>query len=124
MKNIDIYYIPYITTKNFDYVNIHQINLLYFIIGEVDGYIKETKKNKCLVFGSTDESKEVLTKNTDLWDVVKSQTKTISDKPGNYDERYKKTKFNSDDNLPLNKLLKHHKLAIRRQQASSTSFLR
>ena len=28
MKNIDIYYIPYITTKNFDYVNIHQINLL------------------------------------------------------------------------------------------------
>ena len=43
-KNIDIYYIGYITMKDFDYViiHIHSVNLLYFIIGEVDGYIEET----------------------------------------------------------------------------------
>ena len=43
-KNIDIYYIEYITMKDFEYVNIHRINPLHFITGEVDGYI-EKKRN-------------------------------------------------------------------------------
>ena len=43
-KTIDIYYIGYITIKGIgDYENIHSVNPLYFIIGEVDG-------NKCLIF--------------------------------------------------------------------------
>ena len=42
-KNIDIYYIGYITIKDFDYVNIHSVNPLYFITGELDGYIEEKK---------------------------------------------------------------------------------
>ena len=32
-KNIDIYYIGYITMKDFEYVNIDSVNPLYFIIG-------------------------------------------------------------------------------------------
>ena len=36
-----IYYIGYITIKDFYYVNSHSVNSLYFIIGEVDGYIEE-----------------------------------------------------------------------------------
>ena len=40
-KNIDIYYIGYITMKGFDYVNIHSVNPLYFIAGKADGYIEE-----------------------------------------------------------------------------------
>ena len=40
-KNIDIYYIGYITMKNYDYVNIHSINPLYLIIDKVDRYIEE-----------------------------------------------------------------------------------
>ena len=36
-KNIDIYYIGYITIKNIDdYENIHSVNPLYFIIEKVD----------------------------------------------------------------------------------------
>ena len=38
-KNIDIYYIGYITLKYFDYNDIHTITPLYFILDEVDGYI-------------------------------------------------------------------------------------
>ena len=39
-KNIGIYNIGYITIKRIsDYQNINSINLLYLIIGEVDGYI-------------------------------------------------------------------------------------
>ena len=40
-KNIVIYYIGYITIKNSDYENISDVNPLYFIIIEVDGYIEE-----------------------------------------------------------------------------------
>ena len=41
-KNSDIYYIEYITMKNIDdYESIHNVNLLYLITGEVDGYIEE-----------------------------------------------------------------------------------
>ena len=40
-KNINIYYIGYITMKDSDYVKIKSVNPLYLIISEVDGYIKE-----------------------------------------------------------------------------------
>ena len=42
-KNIDIYYIGYITMKDFDYVKINSANPLYLIISEVDGCIEEKK---------------------------------------------------------------------------------
>ena len=41
-KNIDIYYIGYIKIKSItDYNSMNSVNPLYFIIGEVDGYIEE-----------------------------------------------------------------------------------
>ena len=42
-KNIDIYYIGYITIRYSDYVNIYSVNPLYFIIDEIDGYTEEKK---------------------------------------------------------------------------------
>ena len=47
-KNIDIYYIGYITIKDFDYVRINNVNPLYLIIGKADGYTEE--KNRILNF--------------------------------------------------------------------------
>ena len=62
-KNIDIYYIEYITIKDIgDYESIP----LSFIIGKIDGYIEESNGNKYLIFASTDINKEVLTKYTEL----------------------------------------------------------
>ena len=61
-KNIDVYYIGYITMKDSDYAKINSVNLLYLIIGKVDGYIEEKNGNKCLTLFSTDKSKEVLKK--------------------------------------------------------------
>ena len=40
-KSIDIYYIGYMTKKDFDYVKINSVNPLYLIIDKVDGYIEE-----------------------------------------------------------------------------------
>ena len=43
-ENINSYYIGYITIKNIgNYESIHSVNHLYFIVGEVDRYIKEKK---------------------------------------------------------------------------------
>ena len=54
-KNIDVYYIGYVTKKDSEYVNIHSVNPLYFIVHEVDGSIEEKNGNKYLVFASTDK---------------------------------------------------------------------
>ena len=56
-KNIDIYYIGYITVKDPDYVKIKSVNPLYMMIGEADGYIEEKNRNKYLIFVSTDKNK-------------------------------------------------------------------
>ena len=60
-KNIDIYYIGYITIKSIsDYENINSVNPLYLTIGDVDRYIEKNNGNKCLTFASTDKIKKVL----------------------------------------------------------------
>ena len=55
-KNIDIYYNGSITINNIsDYENIHSVNPLHLIIGEVDRYIEENNGNKYFTFVSTDK---------------------------------------------------------------------
>ena len=48
-KNIDIYYIGYITMKDSDYVKINSVNPLYLIIEKVDGYIEVKNGNKYVI---------------------------------------------------------------------------
>ena len=112
--NISIYYIEYITTKGIsDYENISSVNPLYLIINDVDGYIEENDENKYLSFASTDNNKEVLKKYIKLWDEIKYHIQTINDdKFCEYGKDYMKIKFYSDDNLPLNKILKFSVLTI------------
>ena len=113
-KDIDIYYIGYITIKKIgDYENIYSVNPLYLIIGKVDGHIEENNGNKYLVFDSIDENKEVLKKYIELWDGIKNKTETVNGaKKGEYGKDFMKIKFNTYDNLPLNKPLKLHMLTI------------
>ena len=88
------------------------------IINEVDGSIEEKNGNKYLTFASTDKNKKVLVKYIELWDEIKYHIKTInggeynSVKEGEYGKDLIKIKFNSDDSLPLNKMLKLHNLTI------------
>ena len=103
-KNIGICYIGYITIKRIsDYGNINNVNPLYLIIIEVDGYIEESNGNKYLSFASTDKAKSIK-KYTKLLDEIKDHIQTINTgKSGGYDKDYMKIKLNSDDDLPLNK---------------------
>ena len=71
-----------------------------------------------MVFASTGKHKEILTKYTELWDKIKYLIKTInrgeynSIEAGEYRKDFMKIKLNSDENLPLNKILKLHMLAV------------
>ena len=104
-KNINIYYIGYITIRDSNYVKINSVNSLYLIIDEADGCIEESNGNKYLDFASTDKNKEILKEYTELWDKIKCLIKTICGcKTGEYKKDFMKIKFNSDDNLPLNKI--------------------
>ena len=86
---------------------------MYLIIGKTDGYIEENNGNKYLVFAFTDGNKKVLAKVTKLWDEIKHLNETINGgKKGEYVKDFMKIKFNSDDNLPLNKMLKLHMLTV------------
>ena len=113
-KNIDIYYIGYILIKKIDdYESIYSLNPLNLLIDHASGYIEEKNGNKYLIFDSVDENKEVLKKYADTWDGIKNKIKAINgDKENDYGKDYMKIKFNSDDDLPLNKLLKFHNITI------------
>ena len=98
--------------KDSDHVKINNLNPFYFIIGEVDGYIEENNGKKYLTFASTDKNKKVLEKHTKLWDEIKYIQTINASRFGEYEKDYMKIKFNSDDELPLNKMLKLYMLTI------------
>ena len=103
-KDINIYYIGCTTIKKIsDCENIYSVNLLYLIIGKVDGHFEENNGNKHLVFDSADENEEVLKKYRELWDEIKNEIETINGgKKGQYRKDFMKIRFNTDDNLPVN----------------------
>ena len=114
-KGINIYYIGYITIKKIDDCEkIYSVNPLYFLVNHASGYIKEKNGNKYLIFDdSVNENKALLKKSTDFWDGIKNKIKAINGgEENNYGKDYIKIKFNSDDNLQLNKPLKLHAMTI------------
>ena len=112
-KNIGIYNIGYITIKKIDDCkNIHSVNPLYLLTDHANGYIEEKGVNKYLVFDSTDKNKELLKKYNDVFNGIRDKIKEVSSDECDYEKDYMKIKFNSDDNLPLNKPLKFHNKTI------------
>ena len=106
-KDVDIYYIGYITIKKFsDCENIHSVNSLYLIIHSATGYFKEKYGEKYLVIDSTEKYEEV-------WSGIKSEIKTLdARKELFYEENYARIGVDTDDDLPFNKPLKFLRLTI------------
>ena len=53
-----------------------------------------------------------MTKYTELWNKIKNLIEKINDKPGEHEKDFMKIKFNSNDDLTLDKILKLHSLTI------------
>ena len=82
-------------------------------ISELDGFIDEKSGNKYLNISLTDSNDDVLIEYAEVWNGIKNQIKKINnDSVVEYDKDYMKIKFDSDDNLPLNKVLKFHAVII------------
>ena len=62
-KNILIYYIGYVTVKDFKYIQINSANPLYLLFSKMNGYFEEINGNKYLALVPTNETKEKIKKN-------------------------------------------------------------
>ena len=87
---------------------------MYLQVNHANGYIEEKKGNKYLIFDTTDENKEILKKYSDFWNGIKNKIEEINVGECDYEKDFMKIKFNSDDDLPLNKppLNKFHMMTI------------
>ena len=103
------------------------MNPLYLRIDHASGYIEEKGVNKYLIFDpikwhlirphsmelrSIDKNKELLKKHNDVFNEIRDKIKEINGDGCDYEKDYMKIKFNSDDNLPLNKPLAFHNMTI------------
>ena len=107
-NEIDIYYIGYVTVKKVaNCSNINSVNPLYLMINEMIGHFKEKNGNKYLVLNDVDKNKEVLKKYEEVWEDIKKEIETIIDgEKIEYGKDFKKIRFVSNDDLPLNKLIR------------------
>ena len=56
------------------------------------------------------KTKRYWKKYSDVWRKIKNKIEEVSSGESDYEKDYIKIKFNSDDSLPLNKLLKFHSM--------------
>ena len=68
-------------------------------------YFDKINENKYLTLVPTIESKEKIKKYEELWSKIRDSIRSITKNSHDYDEKYIKTKFSSDDELPLNKTI-------------------
>ena len=112
-KDIGIYNIGYITIKKIgDCKNIYSVNPLYLGVTHANGYIEEIDENKYSIFDSIDENRGLLKKYNNVFNGIMGEIKEGSNDERKYEKGYMKIKFNSDDDLPLNKPLKFHNITI------------
>ena len=65
-----------------------------------------------MIVDATDENKELLKKYSDFFDGIRGKIKEVSNDEYDYEKDNMKIKFNSDNELPLNKSLKFHLITI------------
>ena len=63
----------------------------------MNGYFEENDKNKYLTLVSTNENKEKNKKHKEQWIKIRDLIRSITKNSDDYNENYKKIKFNSND---------------------------
>ena len=112
-KNLDIYNIGYVTIKKIGHgYDVNSVNPLYLRIDNASGYIEEINEDKYLVFDVRDENKKLLKRYDDVFNGIMGKIRKLDDDWLEYAKDYTKIKFNSDDNLPLNKPLQFYNMTV------------
>ena len=106
-----IYYIGYVTKK--PEWNVNSVNPLYLMINRIDGFIEEKNGDKYLNIALTDRNSEVLKKYSEVWNGIKDCIEKVNDSGlGEFVKDYMKIKFDSDDDVLLNKQLKFPTITV------------
>ena len=83
------------------------------MINRIDRFIEEKEGDKYLNIALKDINSEVLRKYSEVRNRIKDCIEKINDdKSGEYVKDFMKIKFNSDDNIPLNKQLNFPTLTV------------
>ena len=102
-----------IDKKSYRNIGIYNVGyIVYLKVNHANRYIEEKIENKYLIFDATDENKELLKIYAGVWNGIKNKINAINSSECNYEKDYMKIKFNSDDDLPLNKPLKFHAMQL------------
>ena len=85
--------------------DINSVNPLYLMINRIKGHFEEKDEDKHLIISP--ENGDTIQKYQEVFDRLKEIIKKINDysQPIKYDDNYMKTKFNTNDNIPLNKII-------------------
>ena len=100
------------TIKDLKYVKTDSINAIYLTLNKVNGYFEEINGNKYLTLVPTNESNEKIKRYEELWSKIRDLIRSVTENSDDYDEKYIKIKFNSDDELFLNKTIEIPSIAI------------
>ena len=102
--NHSVFYIGYVT-KNTEH-GINSVNSLYLMINNrIIGDVEEKDGDKYLIISP--ENGDTIQKHQEVFDRLKEITKKINEynQPIKYDDNYMQMKFNTDDIIPLNKII-------------------
>ena len=99
----DVYYIGYITKK--PQWNVNSVNPRYLMINKIKGHFEKVDGDKYLIISS--ENGDIMQKYQEFFIGIKEIIKNINDysQPIKYDDNYMKIKFNTDNNIPPNKII-------------------
>ena len=100
---LNIYYTGYVDRKPEWSVN--SVNPWYLMINTFYGHVEEKNGNKYLIISDISKNSEVLKKYGQVFAGNKYHIKKISEKDGEYQTDGTKIKFNTDDDIPLNKMI-------------------
>ena len=82
------------------------------MINRIKGHFEEVDGGKYLIISS--ENGFIMQKYQEVFDGIKKIIKKINDysQPIKYDDDYMKITFNTDDNIPLSKIIHFHTITI------------
>ena len=100
------------TIKDWKYWKINSANSLYLVKNEFNGYFLLIKENKYLTLVPINESKVIIKKMWSTLELNKNFISWLTRNPDDYDKKYMKIKFNSDDELLLNKTIEIRNIII------------
>ena len=78
---------------------------MHLIFRNVNGYFDKINKSKYLTLVLTNESKVKMKKYEELWSKISCLIRSITKNSDDYDKKYMKIEFNSDEVLPINKTI-------------------